>query len=121
MSKLTVTKQNLSEVETPPAGQATLFLDAADDKWKVKLDSGTVQEVIYSSGGPAVDKNFVQAFVATDTIVVTHSLGKIPSVTVIDDSTSRSVIGEVEYDSGDITNKLTVRLSTPLTGKVVCN
>lgn len=121
MSKFTLAKQNASEVETPPAGQATAFVDEADDKLKVKLDDGSTKEVVYASAGPPVDKNFVQSFTATDTIAVTHNLGKIPSVQVIEDSTGRKIEGEVEFDTGDINNKLTVRLNEPLTGRVVCN
>ena len=120
MSKITLLKQIAAEVEIPPAGQATMFVDIADDKWKVKLDDGSLKEVIYASADPPVDKNFVQAFSATDVIAVTHSLGKIPTVAIID-ATGKAIYGEIEYDISDINNKLTVRLSQSLTGKVVCN
>ncbi len=121
MSKFTLAKQIASEVETPPSGQATMFLDVADDKFKVKLDDGSTKEVVYAGGGPPVDKNFVKAFAATDVIAVTHGLQKIPAVVVIDDTTGRPAQGEIEYDLTDINNKLTVRLSQALTGRVICN
>lgn len=121
MSKITLRLLKSNEVEIPSEGFAVLYVDKDDGKWKTKLDDGTVKEVIYSTTGPPVDKNHTTPFTATDTIPVTHNLGKIPSVVVIDDSTKKSIKGEITYDGADMLNKLTVRLTEAKSGIVVCN
>jgi hypothetical protein len=97
-----------------------VFIDL-DDKMKMRLDDGSLKEIIFASGGPAVDKNYVHPFTALSVIVVTHSLAKIPTVQIIEDSTNRLVKGQIVIDAGDENNKLTVTLNSPITGRVICN
>jgi hypothetical protein len=55
--------------------------------------------------------------VPSDTWVVTHNLGKIPALTVLDDS-GDTVFADVRYDS---LNQLTILFSAPWTGTAYCN
>lgn len=121
MSKITLNTEVAAAIETPPAGQVTLFYDNSDKKFKAKLDTGDLKEIIYAGAGSPADKNYTQIFTGVSTVSVTHSLGKIPSVMIIDTSTGKEIHGEIVYDTGDITNKLTINFNEPKTGQVICN
>lgn len=121
MSKITLNTEVAAEIETPPSGQVTLFYDDSDKKFKVKLDTGVIKEIIYAGVNAPVDKDYSQSFTNASTVSVTHNLGKIPSVVILNTSTGKRIYGEVVYDILDITNKLTVNFNEPLTGQVVCN
>ena len=121
MSKLSFKKIPISSVPTPKLGKVTLFVDAADDKVKVKFDDGSIKIVGFESVISVADKYHEQDFFATDTIIVNHNLDKIPSVMVLDSSSGVELQASITYDVGDINNKLTVTLNIPKTGKVVCN
>jgi len=49
MSKFTVKKIAASLVPIPPMGLATLFVDAADNHYKIKLDNNTVETIAFAS------------------------------------------------------------------------
>lgn len=53
----------------------------------------------------------------SDTWVIVHNLAKRPSVTVVD-SAETIIVGEVQYDS---MNQITLRFTTPITGKAYIN
>jgi len=55
--------------------------------------------------------------VATDVWIVTHNLGKVPSVTVID-SLGDEVRGDTRHDSP---NQVTLTFSYPFSGSAHCN
>ena len=55
--------------------------------------------------------------VASSTWVITHNLGKFPSVMVID-SSGNVVVGEITYNSN---NQITIQFSAPFAGKAYLN
>jgi hypothetical protein len=63
------------------------------------------------------DKNYVQTFIVTDTVTVTHNLQKYPAVTVVS-SAKQIVIGDITYTD---LNNLTVTFTAPFSGTVYCN
>jgi hypothetical protein len=63
------------------------------------------------------DKNYTQAFTAVSTIDVTHNLGKLPAVTVMD-TADDEMVGDVVYNG---LNALTVTFTAPTSGTVICN
>lgn len=63
------------------------------------------------------DKNYVENFTVTDTVVVNHNLNKYCAVSIID-SAGDEVVGQVEYPS---TNQVIVRFVAPFSGTVTCN
>lgn len=63
------------------------------------------------------DKNFVQEFINSSEVTVTHNLNKYPAVTVTD-STGEEVIGQIEYQS---INQLVATFIGSFTGRIVCN
>lgn len=67
--------------------------------------------------GGTSDKYYTQSFTNLSTVVVTHNLGKYPSI-VIFDSANDEVEGHVEHNS---VNQLTVTFSSSFSGRVVCN
>lgn len=69
-----------------------------------------------SGGGDDANYVFTQAS-ASDTWLVTHNLGKFPSVTVID-SGDRVLIPDVIYDD---LNNVRVGFAAPTSGKAVFN
>lgn len=71
----------------------------------------------YASPSSLADKNYVQNFTTTNTVVVPHNLNKYPSVSVID-SAGDGVEGEVTYQNLD---SLTVMFTNPFSGSVTCN
>lgn len=68
-------------------------------------------------GDPGIDLTYSQAFTASASVVVTHNLGKYPSVTVVD-SAGDEVFGDVRHDSA---NQLTIDFAAPFSGVVHCN
>lgn len=73
----------------------------------------------FSSGGG--DKTYIhEQDTPSDTWQITHNLGKMPSVTVIDSGGS-VCIGAVTYDSSDPMNKLTVEFTCSFSGKAILN
>lgn len=79
--------------------------------------NGQTGNVVISGGGSGSDANFTQAFTTASTVTVTHNLGKLPSVTVID--TAEDIcFGDVQYLS---TNALRVTFSAATSGTVICN
>jgi len=66
----------------------------------------------------ASDANYVHnQIVPSKTWVITHNLGKYPSVTIVD-SANNVVIGEVKYDS---LNQCTVTFTSEFSGKAYLN
>lgn len=63
------------------------------------------------------DKYYIQNFITTSNVLVTHNLAKYPSVTV-HDSSGDEVEGNVEHIN---INSLTVTFSAPFSGNVTCN
>lgn len=123
MSKIIIKKITNALVPTPKVGKATIFIDTADNKVKVKHDDGGIRVLAYEDFviGSGNDANYIQDFIGTDTVVIIHNLGKIPSVHIYDTSSGKEIQGEITYDLLDINNKLTIRFTTPKTGRVICN
>lgn len=69
------------------------------------------------SGSGGSDANYVQNFIAQSVIYVTHHLGKLPSVTIIDTAYDE-VEGSVQHHD---TSSLTVILSSPMSGTITLN
>jgi len=103
--------------------------EKGDSSYQVWLDagnSGTVDDYIaYLKGAKGdqglpglagVSYEFSQG-VPSDTWVISHMLGRYPSVTVVDSSGS-VVEGEIVYDSS---NQLTLLFSVPFAGKAYLN
>jgi len=63
------------------------------------------------------DKYYIQNFLTSSTVAVTHNLAKYPSVTV-HDSSGDEVEGNVEHIN---INSLTVTFSAPFSGTITCN
>lgn len=63
------------------------------------------------------DKHFSQSFTNSDTVTVTHNLGKYPAVTVTN-SAHDIVEGSVTYTD---LNNLVLTFSSSFTGRVLCN
>ena len=63
------------------------------------------------------DKYYIQSFLTSAFVVVTHNLAKLPAVTV-HDSAGDEVVGQIEHL--DI-NILQVTFSAPFSGTVTCN
>lgn len=80
----------------------------------------TIPEGKQGIPGPAGadgDKNFVQEFTNSDSVLVNHNLNKYPSVTVIN-SANDEVVGELEYIN---INSLLVTFIGSFSGKITCN
>lgn len=85
---------------------------------------GTEQEWLDSLVGPegpqgpaGTDLTYLQSFTTTDDVLVAHSLGKLPAVSVID-SAGDEVIGQIEYiDNAQVR----VRFAAPFSGQITCN
>jgi hypothetical protein len=60
---------------------------------------------------------FVQQFSSASVVVVPHGMGRYPGVTVLD-SAGGQWETDVEYDS---TMQLTIRMSAPFAGRVICH
>lgn len=71
----------------------------------------------YVSPNNLADKNYVQSFTTTTSVMVNHNLNKYPSVSVLD-SAGDEVIGVVKYDTLDT---LTLIFTDPFSGTVTCN
>jgi hypothetical protein len=65
----------------------------------------------------SLDKTYTHDFTAQSVVTVTHNLGKLPSVNVID-SAGDEVQGDVYYVN---TNEVIVSFSYPTSGRVICN
>lgn len=63
------------------------------------------------------DKYYIQNFLTTASVAVTHNLAKYPAVTV-HDSSGDEVEGNVEHIN---INSLTVTFSAPFSGTITCN
>ncbi len=83
-----------------------------DDRYYSKI------EIDALLGGGVGDANYrhVQT-VAADTWVVTHNLGKYPTVQVVD-SSGQVVLGDINHDS---INQVTVSFSAITSGEAYCN
>lgn len=68
------------------------------------------------SGGGDLHLTFIQSM-ASATWTINHSLGKNPSVVVVDDS-DVEIIGDIEYVTS---NQIVIRFSEAITGKVYLN
>lgn len=80
-----------------------------------KTTIGAIKDQI-EAGLDVSDKSYSQAFNAS-TVVVTHNLGKRPSVTVVN-SAGDEVEGQVTHDSA---NQCTLVFSGSFVGTVYCN
>ena len=58
-----------------------------------------------------------QPFVNSTSILVTHNLGRFPSVTVVDSAGTEYDVMATHHD----TNTLTVTLNRPMSGRIICN
>jgi hypothetical protein len=65
----------------------------------------------------SLDKTFSYDFTAQAVVTVTHNLGKLPSVNVID-TAGDEVQGEVYYTN---VNEIIVSFSYPTSGRIICN
>lgn len=88
----------------------------------IVTDSGATVIAVAQQGvrgpqGPSGDLNFKQNFTNQSSVTVAHTLGKFPSVTVID-SSEDEVIGDVRYID---LNTLTVSFAASFSGSVLCN
>lgn len=84
-------------------------------------DLETFAKAVKAKIGKGGDKNYVHNQSAPAKVwEITHNLGKIPSITVID-SFDRVVIGDVMYDSENPLNKLTIEFSGSFSGKATLN
>lgn len=84
------------------------------------IPTNTTYWQLLASQGPAgtpSDEHFEQSFSAVSTVVVTHSLGKKPAVTIIDTSGDECE-GDVIHNTN---NQLTVNFSAANSGVVLCN
>lgn len=119
MSKIIAKKIDDSAVPTPKLGKVAIYVSSVDDKLKIKYDDGSTQVVVFQTSG-SVDRTYTQDFVGVATIVVAHNMGKIPTVAIMD-TAGNQIQGDIQYDISDVNNVLTVTLSSPLSGTVICN
>lgn len=78
----------------------------------------SLAEYYNSNGIIDGDKNFVfTQSSASSTWVINHSLGKLPSVTVVD-SSGNTVVGDITYNNN---NQLTLTFSAAFTGTAYIN
>lgn len=101
---ITVKEQAQSGVSTPTTGNASLFIDTADEKLKKKLSDGTVQEIL-QTGSVAVSSVFGRtgAVVAvagdyTGSLVTNVPAGDIVATTV------QAAINELDTEKAPITH-----------------
>jgi hypothetical protein len=97
-------------------------VEVVEDSITVDVIDEVVSVIEVAQQGPtgpsgSGDKTFVQPFTVASSVTVIHSLGKHPSVTVVD-SAGDEVEGTVSHDSD---SQLTVSFSNPFSGVVYCN
>ena len=103
----------------------TTVIASTEPELEVVVLDGTDQEVVFvgevglpgADGAPGTDAHFTQDFTGSSTVTVTHNLGKLPAVTVID-SAGDEVKGDVDHQG---INQLVISFSAPFSGKVICN
>lgn len=122
----------IDNLTTDTAGQGAL--DAHQGKVLKEMIPNVIDDVTSTSTSAALsanqgyvlnslinqkqDKNFYfTQTTATDTWVITHNLGKYPSVTVID-SAGTEVVGDINYDS---LNQITITFSGAFKGSATLN
>lgn len=127
--------QKLSQrppLSTPPAGTDIMHIVNNGISKKVEVDIladkilEDVKAVAFSNDYDdldnlpdlaAIDKTFVMPFTGLATVVVTHNLGKYPSVTVLS-SAGDEIIGDITHNS---LNQFTLTFNGSNTGTVTCN
>lgn len=90
------------------------------DQQVIELESDTqaVVEVGYTQpGGTLGDAFFSQPFTAVNSIMVTHNLGKRPSITVVDTAGTVGVASVFYIDD----NSCLVTMTIPTSGTIYCN
>ena len=81
-------------------------------------DVATFDGTEFTAQTPVPDKNFKQDFVNTTSVVVNHSLGKRPAITVID-SANTEIVADIEHNTN---NTCTVSWNGGIfSGTVFCN
>jgi len=94
-----------------------IIFDETDDKFKVG-ELGNLKTVATLDDITTGDKSFIwNQSVPTNTWVISHTLSKYPSVTVVDSANS-CVIGDIEYTTLDV---VVVRFSASFSGKAYLN
>jgi len=83
----------------------------------VRVNAAETDHEYVDPGVLGNDLNFTHVFASTTSVVINHGLGKIPSVTVIDDSGNR-VHGDVAYTD---LNNLTITFNTAFAGTAYLN
>lgn len=95
-------------------------VETSNDQVQVYVTEDVISVVSVGTQGPAgpaaATYTHTQS-IASDTWVITHNLGKHPSVVVID-SAGSVIISDVQYDSA---YQVTVRFSAAFSGKAYLN
>lgn len=96
--------------------ELTMTIVSAAPRIQMTLTPLTHPAIVIGASSTDAFYEFEQA-VASAEWLITHSLGKFPSVSVVD-SAGSLVMGEVQYIS---VNELVVRFSAPFSGKAYLN
>lgn len=105
-----------ADVNTGFTFSSSVAQNAADE---YLVSEGTTGKLVFKSAGDGIgDKHFAHTqSVASATWVVTHNLGKYPSVSVVD-SAGELVVGQVDYNS---INQTTLTFVGAFSGKAYFN